>query len=229
MPEATSAWISCSPAAGSGNAIITVSVDPSSLSVGTHNATLNIISTNATNSPQVVNVALKKHDTDATTIPFGSFDTPIDGTTGITGAIPITGWGYMMLTNFLPGQGNGTYNIHAYAADKDGHTISLGTKTITCDNAKAVKPFGAIDVPGQGATKSGRFWNGGWTLTPQPNTIPTDGSTINVWVDGVKLGNPAYNQYRDDIAPLFSGYENTDGAGGSFLFDSTAYENGFIR
>ena len=26
------------------------------------------------------------------TVPFGDFATPIDGTTGITGAIPVTGW-----------------------------------------------------------------------------------------------------------------------------------------
>ncbi len=101
----------------------------------------------------------------------------------------------MMLTNSLPNSGNGIFVIHAYASDKEGHTELLGTKTITCDNANAVKPFGAIDVPGQGAATSGKFWNGGWTLTPLPNTIPTDSSTINVFVDGQNLGHPTYNQY----------------------------------
>ena len=28
------------------------------------------------------------------------------------------GWGYMMLTYFLPNQGNGTFTLHAIAADK---------------------------------------------------------------------------------------------------------------
>lgn len=136
------------------------------------------------------------------------------------------GWGYMMLTNFLPGHGNGTYTLSAYAIDLDGHTVSLGTKTIHCDNDNAVKPFGAIDSPSQGGTGTGSFFNYGWALTPMPNSIPTDGSTINVWVDGVKLGNPVYNQYRSDIATLFPNYENTDGAVGAYYLDTTTYENG---
>ena len=71
------------------------------------------------------------------------------------------GWGYMLLTNFLPNQGNGTYKLHAIATDLDGHTVTLGTKTITCNNAHAVKPFGTIDTPGQGGTSNGTFYNFG--------------------------------------------------------------------
>jgi Leucine-rich repeat (LRR) protein len=137
------------------------------------------------------------------------------------------GWGYMMLTNFLPNGGNGTFKIHAIATDKEGQPTTLGIKTITIDNANAVKPFGAIDTPGQGGTASGgSYINWGWVLTPRPNQIPTDGSTINVWVDGVNIGNPTYNIYREDIATLFPGYENSNGAAGYFYLDTTAYENG---
>ncbi len=137
------------------------------------------------------------------------------------------GWGYMMLTNFLPNQGNGTFTLHATASDKEGNTVTLGTKTITCDNANAVKPFGAIDTPAQGGTASGNaYTNFGWALTPLPHTIPFDGSTITVWVDGVALGNPVYNRYREDIAALFPGYNNSDGAVGLFYLDTTQYENG---
>jgi hypothetical protein len=209
--------------------------------------------------------------------PFGSFDTPIEGST-VSSSIPVTGWalddsgvdhvklyrengsslvyigdaalvegarpdvplsypdypnntragwGYMMLTNFLPNGGNGTYVLHAVATDFAGKSTTLGTKTITCDNANAVKPFGAIDTPSQGGTASGSgFINWGWVLTPQPNYIPTDGSTINVFVDGVKLGHPYYNIYRSDIATNFPGYANYDGAIGYFYLDTTAYENG---
>ena len=62
------------------------------------------------------------------------------------------GWGYMLLTNMLPNQGNGTFRLHAYATDWEGHTTLLGSRTITCDNANASKPFGAIDTPDQGGT-----------------------------------------------------------------------------
>ncbi len=137
------------------------------------------------------------------------------------------GWGYMMLTNFLPNGGNGTFTIYAIAADKEGNTVTLGSKTITVDNANAVKPFGAIDFPTQGGTASGNnFINWGWVLTPLPNSIPIDGSTINVWVDGVNIGNPTYNISKPAIAGLFPGYTNSNGAGGYFYLDTTAYTNG---
>jgi hypothetical protein len=137
------------------------------------------------------------------------------------------GWGYMLLTNFLPNGGNGTYQIRAIATDGVGKSTTLGTKTIYCDNANAVKPFGAIDTPGQGGTASGgSFVNWGWVLTPQPDSIPTDGSTINVYVDGVSIGHPNYNNYRADIARFFPGLANSNGAAGYFMIDTTAYANG---
>jgi Leucine-rich repeat (LRR) protein len=209
--------------------------------------------------------------------PFGSFETPIDGST-VASSIPVTGWalddtgidnvkiyrmqgngmvyigdallvegarpdvaaaypqypnntragwGYMMLSNFLPNSGNGTFVLYAIATDLVGKTTTLGTKTIICDNANAVKPFGAIDTPTQGGTASGsNFRNHGWILTPMPNSMPTDGSTISVYVDGVDLGHPIYNVYRSDIAELFPGYANSDGAHAYFDFDTTIYTNG---
>jgi hypothetical protein len=133
----------------------------------------------------------------------------------------------MMLTNFLPNGGNGTFRIHAVATDLDGNQVILGTRTITCNNANVVLPFGGIDKPTQGGTASGsNYVNYGWALTPQPNTIPTDGSSITVWVNGVPLGNPVYNQYRADIAILFPGYNNSNGAVGYFYLDTTNYKNG---
>ncbi|NIM12226.1 MAG: hypothetical protein GTO45_08960, partial [Candidatus Aminicenantes bacterium] len=122
---------------------------------------------------------------------------------------------------------NGTFKLHAIASDIEGNKVTLGTKTIICDNAQAVKPFGAIDTPTQGGTASGNsFINWGWALTPQPNYIPTDGSTIKVYVDGVNIGHPTYNNYRKDIATLFPNYANSNGAIGYFYLDTTAYENG---
>jgi hypothetical protein len=137
------------------------------------------------------------------------------------------GWGYMLLTYFLPNGGNGTYTLFAKAVDKEGHQVTLGSKTITIDNAHAVKPFGAIDTPTQGGIASGSdFFNAGWVLTPQPNKIPENGSTIEVYVDSVKLGTANYNHYRGDIATLFPGYANSNAAAAYFSFDTTVYSNG---
>ncbi|MCX6583305.1 MAG: Ig-like domain-containing protein [Candidatus Aminicenantes bacterium] len=136
------------------------------------------------------------------------------------------GWGYMLLTNFLPNGGNGVFKLHAVAASTEGKIADLGVKTITVDNAHAVKPFGAIDTPTQGGTASGKhFINSGWILTPMPNMIPFDGSTIGVWIDGVYIGHPVYNKYREDIALLFPGYANSNGAACYYYLDTTAYKN----
>lgn len=137
------------------------------------------------------------------------------------------GWGYMLLTNFLPQQGNGPFRLYAIAEDSSGHRVQLGFKDIICDNASSIYPFGTIDTPTQGGTASGSAYvNFGWALTPQPKEIPRDGSTILVWVDGQPLGHPVYNQYRFDIATLFPGYKNSDGAVGYYYLDTTKFANG---
>jgi hypothetical protein len=79
----------------------------------------------------------------------------------------------------------------------------------------------------QGGGVSGRnYLNYGWVLTPRPNIIPADGSTIHVWIDGLQLGSPVYNQYREDIATLFPDYNNSDGAVGYYNLDTTQFANG---
>ena len=81
--------------------------------------------------------------------------------------------------------------------------------TITLANDTIAKPFGAIDTPAQGATVSGTFANFGWALTPDANTsggeagdivVPTDGSTLRVYLDGVPGATIAYNQCRGTTA-----------------------------
>lgn len=139
----------------------------------------------------------------------------------------LSGWGYMILTNYLPNGGNGVYTLQAIAFDVEGKQTTLGSSTINVDNINSKNPFGAIDTPTQGGLASGdRFVNWGWALTPLPNSIPVNGSTIDVWVDGVNLGHPVYNLKREDIANFFPGYANSGGAAGYFYLDTTAYRNG---
>jgi len=284
-------YIVVSPTSGTGNGSFTVSIQSTTLpSPSTQQGTVTVTAPAASNSPQTVQVNVKVMSSASTGTPFGSFDTPANNTTGISGSIAVTGWaldnigvqnvqiwrnpigaepaasnglvyigdatfvpgarpdvqslyptyplnnragwGYLMLTNGLPnngspaGAGNGTYTLHAIATSFDGKTKELGTKTITCDNTDSNIPFGAIDTPGQGATVSGTIVNFGWALTPQPYSIPTDGSTISVTVDGVTLGHPVYNQYRSDIANGFPGFANSNGAIGYYYLDTTTLSNG---
>jgi len=143
------------------------------------------------------------------------------------------GWGYLLLTNFLPnnggaaGLGNGMYRIHAVAHNKTGASVDLGGHTITVDNAHGSKPFGTIDTPAQGGTASGNaYLNFGWVLTQNPSIVPIDGSTIAVVVDGQIVGHPAYNNFRSDIASLFPGYMNSGGAVGIYYLDTSKLSNG---
>jgi hypothetical protein len=109
----------------------------------------------------------------------------------------------------------------------EGNRVTLGTTTVIVANANSAKPFGALDTPGQGDTISGKgVVNFGWALTPLPNTIPTDGSTIRVWIDGIAAGQPVYNQYRKDLEEQFPGLNNSGGAAGYFILDTTRYGNG---
>lgn len=137
------------------------------------------------------------------------------------------GWGYMLLSHFLPNGGNGTTTLHAVAEDIEGNTATLGTVTFNCDNTGSVIPFGAIDTPSSGGIATGQYYpNFGWALTPQPNMILSDNYPIAVLVDGVKIGHSQYGLYRSDIADAFPGYQNSDGAVGLYYLDTTAYADG---
>lgn len=150
----------------------------------------------------------------------------------VAAAFPMTplntraGWGLNVLTNMLPNQGNGVYRFYAYIDDAAGQTTVLGPRTLVSSNADAVVPFGAIDTPAPGDVVAGTIVNFGWALTPQPNVIPASGSSITVLIDGASVGHPVFNNARSDIAGLFPGYRNSNGAVGYFVIDTTRYPNG---
>ena len=286
-------WLQVTPASGSGPANLSVRVVSGTglPAGGSFNASITLSFAGASNTvaPIAVTLSLMPNGTSAN--PGGVVDTPLNHQTGVTGAIPFTGWalddvevdrvmvcraafgaevapidpncagqaqifvgvavfiegarpdvqaaypqfpantragwGFMVLTNMLPNQGNGTYQFFMYAQDREGRSVLLGTRTITCDNAHATKPFGAIDTPTQGGVASAsNFVNFGWALTQASKIIPIDGSTIQVLVDGVAVGNADYNHFRSDIAGLFPGLQNSNGAIGFRILDTTALTNG---
>src|SRR5262249_23812457 len=139
------------------------------------------------------------------------------------------GWGYLLLTNFLPGLGTGSYTFHAYASDANGHVTDLGTKTITCNNAAAATPFGAIDTPGQGETLGNSYIHSGSVLSPTPDLADRpDGGTVRVMIDGRDVGAPFGWTSRPDLTALFpvAQYPGISHAAGAFIFDSTTLTNG---
>jgi hypothetical protein len=133
------------------------------------------------------------------------------------------GWGIQILTNQLPHVGNGqttgghgAITFYAIATDTVGNVKVLGRSSssasgdfstptsVTLANESIAKPFGSLDTPALGATVSGSIPNFGWALTPDDDAVvgnvdkvvPTDGSTVTVYIDGVARATVTYNQCR---------------------------------
>ena len=295
--RSNSPWLRVTPSSGSGSAELSIEVmapvDPSAtLPVsGSLFGAIDVMRAGSAVTIETLDVTLTLKAKGRSASPFGAVETPVDNATGVTGAIPISGWllddiettgvticreavtgesvgsdprcggvaqifvgngvfidgarpdvqtaypayphnnaagwGFMVLTNTLPNQGNGVSVFWIYAADLEGHVVPLGRRTMTCSNASATLPFGTIDTPGQGDVVSGSSYvNFGWALTQAPKFIPLDGSTLQVYVDGVAVGSPSYNHYRPDIATAFPGLANSAGAAGFKIIDTTSLSNG---
>ncbi len=138
------------------------------------------------------------------------------------------GWGYLLLTNFLPNGGNGTFNLKAIAYDADGHGTTLGTKTITCANNAATTPFGAIDTPLQGETVSGTINNFGWVLSRTARADVPGGGTVSVVIDGAVVGTPVGWTSRADLTSLFppAQFAGVTSSLAVFTLDTTTLSNG---
>jgi hypothetical protein len=83
-------WLSVSPVPGAGT--IYVTVNTSALSTGTWTGTITIADPDASNSPQTIPVTVNVYPIGATAPPIGYVDAPADGTMGLQGSIPVTGW-----------------------------------------------------------------------------------------------------------------------------------------
>jgi hypothetical protein len=138
------------------------------------------------------------------------------------------GWGYLLLSNFLPNQGNvGPLRLYAWASDADGHTTLIGSKSVTANNLVATQPFGAIDTPTQGQTVCGVISNAGWVLTQRPKDIPADSSTITLFIDSVPIKTLDPGRLpRADVTALFSSTYDTSHAVGGTALDTTQFSNG---
>ena len=148
------------------------------------------------------------------------------------GSLPVNyraGWGYLMLTQGLFNDGNGTYVLSAFAFDQESKVSTLGQKTIVVSNQTATRPFGSIDTPGIGAVSSGTAVNFGWALTPPVGGVATcriGANGVQVSIDSGPLQPVTFGALRQDVAARFPGLSNTSDAGGSFVFDTTALTNG---
>ena len=85
----SNAWLRVTPTSGNGTAPLAVSLVPGSLGPGTYDGTV-VVTTGGTNLN--VGVRVRVYEAGTTAAPGGYFDTPVDGVTNVSGAIPVTGW-----------------------------------------------------------------------------------------------------------------------------------------
>ena len=82
-------WLSVSPGSGTGNGLLTISVNPAGLSTGSYSGTVTVSDPNALLQNAAIAVSLTVSSSG--TSPFGVFDIPASGST-VRGSIPIGGW-----------------------------------------------------------------------------------------------------------------------------------------
>jgi len=90
----TAEWLSCAPSEGAGNSFVTVSVDPSDLSVGTYTAVILVTAFDAqtTRSPQPVTVMLEVLTPEEAGLPIGEWDRPSEDSSSHSGCLVFSGW-----------------------------------------------------------------------------------------------------------------------------------------
>lgn len=131
------------------------------------------------------------------------------------------GWGYLLLSNFYT---DGAHTFGVVAIDKEGNSVSLGTRTLIINNTNASLPFGTLDVPVLGGIYEKKYYFYGWALTPLNKTILSNG--VQIYVDSVYIGLADYGAYREDICTLLPSYNNSCSASFNYCFDSNGYTNG---
>ena len=89
-------WLGVTPASGTGTGVLQLSVNPAGLAAGmtagAYQGTVTVSDPAASNNPRTISVSLTVYAAGGSSNPAGSFDTPVEGTTGVAGANPVTGW-----------------------------------------------------------------------------------------------------------------------------------------
>jgi all-beta uncharacterized protein len=151
MASSDASWVRLNQTSGTTSANLTVTVDPAATGAP-RTATLTI-------AGQFVTISQAGY---ASTPPFGFFDTPQDGASGISGSLPATGWA-------LDDTGVTAVRIFRdpFGAEPQTGPIFLGNATVV-DGAR----------PDVAAAFSGTPFNtrGGWGLNVLTNLLPNQGN-----------------------------------------------------
>jgi len=87
--ETAASWLRVTPASGTGTGTLTVQLAATLPAPGIYDA---VVTVTSVDTAVQVPVRLHVYAKGTSTLPFGGFDTPVDGTVDVSGAIPVTGW-----------------------------------------------------------------------------------------------------------------------------------------
>lgn len=159
-------WLQLTNATGTAAGVFAAQIVMASVPAGsaTQAATITLSATGAPNSPLTIPVTLALNST--TQPPFGQVDTPIQGATGVQGAIGVTGWA-------LDDVGVTSVKIYrsCVSSDAAGACVSIG-------GVNAVFVGDAAFVPGARSDVETAFpsypqnYRGGWGYLMLTNMLP---------------------------------------------------------
>ena len=165
-------WIVVTPASGTTPATMRVSIDPVVVAAqppGSMSGFIDIFSSTAPQTPRRLFVVVQHYNGVPGSqeplvfgaVPYGAMDTPTEGATGLSGAVPITGWAIDRV---------GITTIRIYRASVAGEPQGL------VYIGDAIRVFGARPdlLMGFGGFPESRL--GGWGLMLLSNVLPGGGS-----------------------------------------------------
>ena len=163
--------ITVTPGSGTGTGSFQVTATPGASGI------ITVAAPGATGSPQTIQV----NELNVTpTFPFGSFDTPVNGTTGVFGAIPVTGWA---LDNIEVTRVD--VLREPITGEAPGNLIFVGTAIFSAD----ARP----DV--QAAFPSYPFqYRAGWGYQLLTNVLPNSNGSVGTGNGTYKLHAIAFNK-----------------------------------
>ena len=138
------------------------------------------------------------------------------------------GWGFLILTNMLPNQGNGTFRIYAYAEDAEGARTLLGARTIVGEQRNGDAAVRGDRYAGAGRDDSGERVSelglgADAAAEDHPDRRVDDPGAM--WT-ACRRGTATYNLFRPDVSGLFPGLANSGGPVGYRVLDTTALAEG---
>jgi hypothetical protein len=119
--------------------------------------------------------------------------------------------------------GQGFHELTIRSGDYAGNFSNIAEIPVTffCDeNTGNGGAFGFIDTPTPGLLVNGLTHATGWALDPEGI------SAVQIWLDGIFVGNALFGFPRPDVGNLYPGYPDSAASGWQFLLDTTLTSDG---